>query len=358
MRFFNLDQHCAVVEDIARIFKRLGHEIDSVNFTGHNFVFNRPKVNSFGGFTPDHYWQYLEGKFYSELKDKLASYDGFISCYPPCFAWLYKDFGKPIICQIPIRYEHFMSFNPVKWGEFNAWIREATEAGQLYPVANNAYDAAYFKHFTGVEADCIPNLCDYTGQSYSPSLETALLWDTRSERLDREACSRVPALRALRATYPRYEWDRVVKHRAFVHIPYNCSVMSMFEHYSMGVPIFVPSPEFLLYLKESFGALSELTWNQSCGLKPQGSAIKPYVESGTPDPNLYNDEASLRSWMGLYDHYRLPYLEEFGSWKELAEKLADDTLLYSTSQVMKEHQRSRANKIVDGWGKLLKEIQA
>ncbi len=37
-----------------------------------------------------------------------------------------------------------------------------------------------------------------------------------------------------------------------VALPYNTSTMSFFECYTMGIPLFVPTPRFMLELKSQF----------------------------------------------------------------------------------------------------------
>jgi hypothetical protein len=48
----------------------------------------------------------LWNEFYDTYAKELEQYDGFICCYPPIFAMLYQRFNKPIIIDIPIRYEY------------------------------------------------------------------------------------------------------------------------------------------------------------------------------------------------------------------------------------------------------------
>lgn len=359
MRLFGLDQHISVIEDIKHVLAGIGHEVDVHNLSHHNFVFNREHPGNFGGFKPDFYWQYVENdglKFYEEFKEQLGGYDGFITTYPPAFARLFTRFEKPIIMQLPIRYEHYFSFNPDKWREFNAWAVRLHKSGQLKVVSNSLYDQAYFQHFTGIQPIRIENLCEYTGVSYQGTKETALLWDSRSERVDSLIRGEVPNVNRLRALYPRYEWSEIVKHRAFIHVPYNASVMSFFEHYAMNVPLFVPTPDYLLQLKELYGALSELTWNQSCNNQPQGSAIEPFYQN-QPDPNAYQDPMAVRHWMIFYDHYNLEHVQQFDSLNDLRRQL-ESADLRMISGMMRENNVARRAKIRHQWASLMSGIEA
>jgi hypothetical protein len=46
-----------------------------------------------------------------------------------------------------------------------------------------------------------------------------------------------------------FKWSDLSQFRGIIHIPYEISTMSMFEHFSAGIPLFFPSKKFML---ESF----------------------------------------------------------------------------------------------------------
>jgi hypothetical protein len=43
MKFFNIDLHVSVIEDLKHIFKELNHSVESISLSDHRFVFNLPK---------------------------------------------------------------------------------------------------------------------------------------------------------------------------------------------------------------------------------------------------------------------------------------------------------------------------
>lgn len=335
MKFFYLSAHVSVAEDYSRILRGLGHEVDGHNLTGHNWVFGRKPEGPFGGFNYDHIWGYSENdgkKFYEEHKAKLKDYDAFITCYPPCFARLFARFEKPIINVLCVRYDFALTDNRERWTAYNGWFMNSAAAGQVIPVANNLYDVEYCKAFTGITPKYIPSLCDYTGVSYAPLVDTGLLSETRCPKLDTAMLKAVPNLRGIRHEYGKYRYDQIVRHRAIVHVPYNASVMTFFEHYAMGIPLFVPTPDFLIELKEKYGALHELVYNQQ---KADAGSFQP--PSGIPDPNAHGDRDALLYWMRHYDHYTFPHVQKFDSfdalgaaltfdWKELSRKMAIDNV--------------------------------
>lgn len=320
MRIFSLEAHCSVIEDVKRQLQPLGHQVDCVNLTGHTFVFGIPKVHSFGSFKLDYIWDYSPEKMRAEHPE-LEKYDAFMVNYPPLLIRKFEAFGKPMVMNACVRFDHYTCDNKERWESWVSWFKEAVAAKRLYPLANSLYDQAYMKYFSGVDCPYIPSMCDYHGLRYSGENPTPLLWETRSEKLRHLFASELPEVREVRSLYSgRYEWSNLVKHKAIIHIPFNASQMSFFEHLSMGIPIFVPTPEYLVQLKFSYGALSEITDRQTRNNYPPGSWGKGTFEA--PDPNEYNDPEVLLWWMRYYDQYTLsPYVIRFESLAHLRELL-------------------------------------
>lgn len=359
MKFFNVDYHATVIEDVARILRRLGHEVVSHNCSGHSWVFGRQPAPSFGGMTNENYWHFDPEQFRRDHPE-LEQYDGFIFCYPPGFAEVFQAFKKPTIMVMPIRYEYGYWGDVPRWLKFNAWIRQAMAEKLLWPVANSRFDAEYFKYFTGLEAQYIPSLCDFYGLHYNdahPKTSEAIIWDARSEAVANHVLANVPGTVYLRRRYPQYRMETIVRHRALVHVPYNASMMSLFEHYAMDIPLFVPTPDHLLHLKACYGAISELSFYQTCH-SPNGSLI-PAAQSGVPDPNLYTDPNAMRYWMQYYDCYNtaeLPYIHQFSSMEELRDQLA--TCYFSgVSGMMRNWNAIRSQRITEKWYQLLEAIR-
>lgn len=352
MRFFNIDYHVSVIEDITRIFNRLGHQVVSHNCTGHAWVFGRVTKPTFGGVSNENYLSKDPEEFRREHPE-LEHFDGFISCFPPGMAEVFSAYDKPLIMVIPIRYEYGAQNNPDRWNKLNDWIRSASASGQLHMVANSVYDQQYTAHFTGVTPRYIPSMCDYFDIQYNPVRDTALLWDTRSSAVDQHVLANVPGVQALRATYPHYEQQTVAEHKAVIYIPYNASVMSMFERYSSNQPIFAPTPEHLLHLRKHYNALNELSFYQSQPEHDGGTKID--AVSNAPDPNRYNDPEALLHWMPTYDIYNLPHIQLFDSMEELSEMLGT-TDLRAVSEQMAHANLDRRRSIEAAWEDVLQGV--
>jgi hypothetical protein len=388
MKFFNIDLHVSVIEDLKTQFEALGHTIDSHLLSGHYWALNVPRASrgtgtsSVGFGTLDvNNWQKIfrdyKGapddwdKQLSELHtwaaahyEELATYSGFITTYPTAFALLYHMFDKPIILHIPVRYDLGFTERPQAWREFNAWLRRRIDAGKLTAVANNRYDAFYFEHFVGRSCRVIPSTCDYIDRltkPWSPRPGATKLLAFGEGNGCRELAKHVPDVLFVRDVLPgNYRHDEIVKALGIVWIPYTGSIMSFFEHYWLCMPLFVPSKGFLLKLWNDGLALSEQSWHKPFtpdGLK--GSNIESAFKSGwsisqNQDPNT---RFGVAAWMGLYDFYdtiEFPHVIYFESWDDLKEKIK--TADYpSISAAMKKHNEVRKQSSRNAWQSVLDE---
>jgi hypothetical protein len=197
-------------------------------------------------------------------------------------------------------------------------------------------------------------MCDYSTVQYAPDGRGPLLMDSRSEDLTSTFIGEAPGLQNIRRTYGRYDWETIAKHKCFIWVPYNASIMSFFEHYTYNVPILVPTKEFMLELKQRWGAIGEITHRQCSNHYPPGSWGKGIYDA--PDPNQYNDPASLRHWMNYWDMYCFPHVQYFGCFNELREKL-EKTDWMAVSQQMKTFNASRKVEILRKWDAFIRKVQ-
>lgn len=297
MKFFNYDFHVSVIEDVRGFLEPLGHEVVSHNCSGHNRIWGRP--------TPPHLYEVNADNYvYPHVREAFVppEADAYLSCYPPGFAMLYAQTQKPILMVVPIRYAH--AFRNTGLEEFHTFLRTYPK---LSIVANSRYDQAYVQHHVGVTPTYIPSQCAYVTPRYHPTTGP-LLWDCRSDSL----ASQFP-YPYLRKVYPQYRQDDLCNHSCIIWVPYNVSVMSFFEHYQMGIPLFVPTKRLLMELMGQ-GALGEM--------------------GECPGP--------LSTWLELADCYTLPYVQQFDSIAALPALIAT-TNLPEVSHLMleaAEHRRA------------------
>jgi hypothetical protein len=321
MKFFNIDLHISVIEDIKNIFNDLGHHVESWCMSGHNWVFNRepaiPEIIN------QNTWKNIDqsmcDKFYARYKNELSGYDGFICCYPPVFSTLFEKFDKPIFIVAATRYEYPLSNSIDGWKWLNDKLINMIDNNQVIPIANNKYDKFYCEYFLDREFTHIPSICKYTNSDYSGTLSPIV-----SGRSQINGLSHVSSL-------GRYSWDELYSHKCIVHIPYNVSIMSIFEQYTANVPLLFPTIEFG---KSLSGYLSELLF--------------------MPNVNFSNrlfDDTVLKL-ADFYDKEWMPHIEYFDSLEDLSIKI--DTCSYNdVSCKMEQFNKKRLNKILTLWKQIL-----
>jgi hypothetical protein len=364
MRFFNIDLHISVIADIRHILESMGHQVTSWTLSDHAWVMGETK--SPVDVINDKNWRAIDASmceaFYERYRDELNGYDAFLVTHTPCFAMLYERWQKPIIVVASTRYEQPFAGDSRRWSAFNEFLLAAKESGQLVPLSNNRYDGEYAKCFTGFDWPTITSLCEYYDSPTRLQNPEFVVWglydglsgipgtiDRRQLAPQRSFSARLVS-RLLRRGAPKYSWADIAKYSGIVHVPYNASLMSMFEHYWGNFPIFVPSFEYMkdLYARpHKNGVLSQLSFNSVYGLPP-GSAIKPLHG---PDPNAFEDVDGMMEWVKLadfYDQANMAHLVYFDSSDDLLEKM-HGVDLPSISHSMNEHNKLRRQLAYAQW---------
>ncbi len=376
MIFFNLDLHVSVIEDVAWNIRHLGHDVDSHLLSGHHWVCKKPRASfgtgpgrdgrvgyrslnltSWHGFFDDAPGFARAAAWRAECPE-LGSYDGFVATYPPAFALLYEGLPGPTVCVLPIRYELPFTDRPEAWAALNDHLVRGVEARRIAVVANSRYDAAYYEYFTGQPAVYISSTCEYAGKLAprwdaglcDPGLPLLAFGDAPGCRAAQEA---VPEVRFVRDVFPRgYEHAQIARAGGIVWIPYNCSIMSFFEHVRLGIPVFVPSQRFLLELARSGLALSQLSWH---GSLTAGSRLPPARAGFLPDPHT---REGVEAWLPLHDFYNreeFPHVVEFDSWRDLREQ-ARSADRASLSRQMLLDNSARQKRNLSAWENVLRGL--
>jgi hypothetical protein len=233
-----MDVHISVIEDFKSIAPSWV-KVTDWSLSGHHWVFQKPKA------TPLHIdsttWKDLTPEmivsFRTEYDAFLRSFDGFIVGYASCFAMIYEPYGKPIIMMNAVRYDV-----PFCWSKDRAMLDEHTatlhrlqSAGLLTIVSNNRADQLYLETATGLSSHYIPSICLYTRIKYAPTRSTFLCYHVD-----------VPPHPLVTPKYSTgaFTWSDLGGYRGIIHFPYEVSTMSMFEHFSGGLPLFFPSKSF------------------------------------------------------------------------------------------------------------------
>jgi|ETNvirnome_6_100_1030635.scaffolds.fasta_scaffold03737_2 hypothetical protein len=327
MNLFNLDLHISVIEDVKTILTDLGHTVDSKSLSGHTWVFGREPDQM--DVVSQENWKTLNQEmcdaFYKRYKDELSTYDGFLVTYPPAFSLLFEKFDKPIFVVAATRYEAPFSNNMLEWEWFNSKIVDMIDRGQLIPLTNNLYDKFYCEHFTKKEWKHIPSICEYTKAKYTGTEEESIL--SAKSRLLPPHCKHIKSL-------GRHTWEDLYRYKSIVHIPYNVSIMSIFEQYTANVPLLFPSPE--------------------CGMKIPGFLSETFFH-----PNIIND-AKLQEIINVdtlkladyYDKEWMPHVLHYTDGEHLNE-LLETTDFEEVSNSMKIFNEERKKKVYSLWEEVM-----
>jgi len=131
-----------------------------------------------------------------------------------------------------------------------------------------------------------------------------------------------------------YDRTTLVNYAGIIHIPYNISIMSAFEHYAMGIPMFGPSYDLLMsWKRQGRDVLSELQF------------------PGNLNTPLSDEWVRLADW---YDTDNMPGVMLFDSVKHLHELLDSHDRVKVTEQMKKFHAAKKI-KVVTMWRETLRE---
>ena len=131
--------------------------------------------------------------------------------------------------------------------------------------------------------------------------------------------------------------------RGLVSVPYEISTMSLFEHYSSGVPLFLPSKRFYREL---------LTSNQAVLSNYNTTNYWQNGNSHKDIPEALLETQSVDWWLDrcdFYDPRNMPTIHFFDSWDELrhfTETYDNDN---DTHEAVKQHLDERQKRIEDQW---------
>lgn len=345
MKFFNLDLHASVIKDLADIFERMGHTVDNWSISAHAWVHEESTkaVDVVNQYTWKHLNEYMCERFYNRYREELSQYDGFIVTHTPAFALLYLKFNKPIIIVASTRYEAPFSFSKRNWEWLNNCLRELSKNSLVYRIANNKYDQKYCELFTQLSWTHIPSYCGYFNNRWNPVVNKFLI-DSRFIPDDFNKPNYIS-----KKSLGTYEWKDIVKYMGIIVIPYNVSVMSVFEYYLAGIPLFFPSKKFCMELYRKFhndGVLSELSWLQVYKVN-YISILKEHEK----DPNDYLNMEVIEQWISLSDWYDvewMPHIIYFDSFQDL-ERKTKQTNLKKVSDLMLAQNNLRKFKIEELW---------
>ena len=254
------DYHISPINDLKHLLKPFGVTFIDKSLSGHCHITKtcegKKSLKIINRGNAMYLNPSLIPKFYEAYKNdaELQSVDAFVCFHPTSMFELFMPFNKSLIVIASTRYE-LGRFGVDRWTRWNNNLVQIAKAPSNVVGGNNQYDVEYIKYFTGIQPQLLPSFCGYLPDKYAPSRSGFLLAPVHHRRFGRifmseykTVCENVNCtakLMRLREIYPHYNYSDLTAHAGIVYIPYQLSVMSMFEQYRMNIPLFFPSLELL-----------------------------------------------------------------------------------------------------------------
>lgn len=314
---FNLDLHIGVISDIEQGLKESSIALTRWSISSSNHLLpDRLPVSDPVRYVNARRWCTLNDdlidQFQKKYKRFLDSFDGFICTYSPVFAELYRGLNKPILIVAATRYETPYTDREVDWNRFNKFLVKGVANSEIIIHANNRGDADYINYFTGLDPTVTPSLCEKL--SVKTNFDGPRVIISRDKKLVRYIENQSSyAYRDISTLGQTYIWKDLVKCSEVLIFPQNISTMTLFELATAGVPVAVPSRNWIHELiGEGFQLLGELTFHQLLGL--------PTTKMPADSPANYTSSLYLDWWIDradFYNHKLMPNVRIVDSVKQL-----------------------------------------
>jgi len=274
--------HCAVLPDVQRQIRILGIRGD--------FVWISDEKPPMGDAWPS----FIEG-----LKDSIpmrhepvetaipeafiervkATYSMIFTSHCMRYPLLFERTGLPVYHINSTRFGNELTVSPPLFQDLCVRILKAVTTGWLKVIHNNHAEKWYAGQYLGEymeKAPVIQSLCDSPLRfriTVPPAVgKPFLIWDTRFHIADGKGsktlleiherlgtvCDVTSVLTRKSKSY--LDDNMLSEYQAIIHVPYNISTMSCFEQSAAGIPIWVPSPEYLEKILLDPEEHSELSW--------------------------------------------------------------------------------------------------
>lgn len=302
---------------------------------------NLSVLNKFNGITLGKCPNALRREFYAHYRQdrEFLSADVLVCTHAMPICELFMAFCKPMVLIASTRYE-IGRHDAISWGRWNANLRVILSNPFNTLAANNQYDLEYLKYFTGLsEIAYLPSYCGYVNTWYAPQREKPFLLAPargvsyvlhaelfKALKAHNEATPSKPfVIKAIRDVYPiHFQYSDLSQHPGIVLLPYQVSIMSLFEYYRMGIPLFVPTPALLAEWHLKYQVLNERTWDMVYGHPSERSLLPKHPNSTCAlksDPNNEYSLEAVTEWIRLADFYTFPHITVFDSFEQLLMQL-------------------------------------
>lgn len=327
MKAFCMDVHISVIAD----FKSICPNIEVVDWclSGHAWVMKRPQDNP--KFINANTWRNLTKdmieKFQKEYDNFLSTFDFFIVGYASVFVLLFEKYNKPILMLNAVRYDvpFCQTKNSAMLEVYERCLQRLYNQSRLLIVSNNKADQLYLLRGCNIQSQYIPSICDYTHVKYSPKKSTFLCYHG--------SVPNHPLITQKQELSHPHTWDEITHYKGIISIPYEISLMSLFEQFTMGMPFFFPSKAF---------------WKS----KPDIQSISAYWVTL---PRHFQELKDLSTWIDLadmYDAFQSPNTYYFDSFPHLIELL--ESFVYVNDS---EFRKSKSEQVKKAFKEYLLKYQ-
>lgn len=318
MKLFNMDLHISVIADFKHLFSSC--EIVDWCLSGHAFVMKKQTFSP--AVINPNTWKNLNetmiSEFHKVYDEYLSQFDGFICGHPNSFAMIFEKYNKPIILINSCRFDLPFCWNNSEIEKYRACLSRLQEKGLLIAVSNNLADQYYTKLGYNVQTTHIPSLCGYTEMRYRPENDQKQFLVYSGNGISH------PLIANKRQLRQPFEWNDLLKFKGIIHFPYEISTMSMFEHFSAGIPLFFPSKKYMA--NSSIQSVSAY-W---------GDRLPEYL-------NVFNDKSVWLDRADFYCVFKSPNVYYFDSIPHLLEIL-ESFVWVDDSDVIDRYRRDIKEK--------------
>jgi len=368
--FWSSDFHISPIADLKDLFAPMGMRIIDESLSGHCHLKktcsrNLKVITKQNGITLGQCPNQLRRKFFEAYVNdaRMRSVDAFLCHHAAGLCEAFMPFNKSLIVVASTRYE-IGRHDPRRWKAWNANLKAIAAHPRNVVAANNRYDAEYVKYFTGLShVPVLPNYCGYTGVTYNPTRRQILIGPGRGvkdhfvQQLDSAARNKrfqgqQLQFKRIRDLYPHFEYSDLAAHPCIVLIPYQVSLMSIFEYYRMGIPMWAPSPELLAQWQLKYRVMSERTWDLVRKKRPTRGSPLPRAPGASHrhDPNDEFDIKAIAFWIKYADFYEWPHISTFTSFDDLVQQLTAPSLdLRGMSQKVIAYNEEMVRDLKSEW---------
>lgn len=227
--------------------------------------------------------------------------------------------------------------------------------------AISRYDAEYMKYYTGLDVKLVPSYSGfYMQQKYNPQNATYLIFTVHRENHPFiSAVKKVLASVDIKSefvynVYNFYKAEDLVNHPAVISLPYSVMSFRFTELYSLGIPLFVPSPKYFLE-NHGMGHDRTSTSEPYCDKDPNlEEKMRPNIDLGysehlySPNIEMNQDPEAEMYWMQYADFYDWPHITYFDSINHLKDLLLNADLK-TIHEKMLEELKLRKLKVTQAW---------